>query len=196
MSKWRKNKQNTEAATEQPVGTGQTETPAETAGPVEETEAAPANNFAAAAEKIEATGVDPVAPVDPVTTNKHGVIPDAFGNNVKGERICSGCGIKESETLAKNPRYSFCKGKCVNCYGKTERKTTKPSELTVPQLEEKIAYYKDLLQKKITGAQGSPEVNAIGNVETDTTAASIESHGASVGTQVDTTEELARIENS
>lgn len=143
-------------------------------------EPAATNNFAQAAERVEAAGIEPVAPVEPTTTNKRGVLPDAFGNNVKGERICSGCGIKESETLAKNPRYSFCKGKCVNCYGKTERKTTKASELTVPQLEEKIAFYRDFLQKKLAGAQGLSEGNAIANAETNTDDTAAVASGASV----------------
>lgn len=135
---------NRQPADEQPAGTNAELEPSTVEPPTGE-ETAATNNFAQASERVEATGVDPVVPVEPTTTNKRGVLPDAFGNNVKGERICSVCGVKESETLAKNPRYSFCKGKCVNCYGKTERKTTKPNELTVPQLEEKIAYYRDLL---------------------------------------------------
>jgi hypothetical protein len=150
------------------------------------------NNFAQAAEKIEAAGIEPIAPVEATTTNKRGVLPDAFGNNVKGERICSVCGIKESETLKENPRYSFCKGKCVHCYGKTERKSTKPTELTIPQLEEKIAYYKDLLQKKLAGAQGLTEGNAAESNTNNTVEVSIESHGANVAVKVDD-EELAEV---
>lgn len=156
-------------------------------------ESAPGNNFAEAAEKIEAAGGELVPPIEAVTTKKRGVIPDQFGNNVKGERICRNCGIKESETLAKNPRYSFCKGLCVNCYGKLERKTVKPGDLTIPQLEEKIAYYKDLLQKKLVGAQGLTEGNAIENTEANTANVTIETHGANVDVKVDATEELAEI---
>lgn len=145
-----------------------------------ETSEAATNNFAQAAERVEAAGIEPVVPVEPATTNKRGVLPDAFGNNVKGERICRNCGVQESETLAKNPRYSFCKGLCVNCYGKLERKTAKPSELTVPQLEEKIAFYRDLLQKKLAGAQGLSEGNAIENADATTGEAAAVASGASV----------------
>ena len=195
MSKWR-NKDKKQAVAEQPAEPVQTETQVETAEPVTETKADPAsNNFAEAAEKIEQAGGDPVAPVEPVTSKNRGVIPDQFGNNVKGERICRNCGVKESETLAKNPRYSFCKGLCVNCYGKLERKSVKPSELTVQQLEEKVAYYKDLLQKKLNGAQGLTEGNAIENTEANTAHVTIESHGASVDVKVEPTEQLATIEN-
>jgi hypothetical protein len=180
-----------------PVEDEQQETPVETAEPVEavqtESQDAATNNFAEAAEKLEAQGIEPVAPVEvKKTEGTRGVIPDQFGNNVKGERICSVCGIKESETLAKNPRYSFCKGKCVNCYGKTERKTVKPSDLTIPQLEEKIAYYKDLLAKKV-GAQGLPEGTAIENPNEVTDGVTTETHGASVASTSNTTDELATI---
>lgn len=180
-----------------PVEDVQNETSVETAEPVEAVQTDPQpvaeNNFAKAAENLEAQGIEPVAPVEATTTNKRGVIPDQFGNNIKGERICKNCGIKESETLAKNPRYSFCKGLCVNCYGKLERKTAKPGDLTIPQLEEKIAYYKDLLQKKLVGAQGLPEGSATEDTEANTTNVTIETHGANVDVKVDATEELAEI---
>ena len=158
------------------------------------TEEQSVKSFEEAAAAVEAKGIDPVAPVEVKTTNSRGVIPDQFGNNVKGERICSECGIKESETLAKNPRYSFCKGKCVNCYGKTERKTVKPGDLTIPQLEEKIAYYKDLLAKKLSGAQGLPEGNAIVDSNVATSDESVVTSGANLVPTTDATDELATIE--
>jgi hypothetical protein len=195
MSKFRKHNKAQEDKPKTPVSESSTETTeTDVNQTVVETFKEVSNNFADAAAKIEESGIDPIAPVEATTTKTRGVIPDQFGNNVKGERICKNCGIKESETLAKNPRYSFCKGLCVNCYGKLERKQVKPGELTVPQLEEKIAYYKDLLQKKLVGAQGLPEGNTIENTETNTANASIESHGANVGTQVEPTEQLAAIE--
>ena len=156
-----------------------------------ETDAIPANNFAEAAEKLEAKGIEPIAPVEATVSATRGVLPDAFGNNIKGERICSVCGIKESETLAKNPRYSFCKGKCVNCYGKTERKSTKPEEMTVEQIQAKLAYYTDLLAKK-TGAQGLSEGNADKNVTIVTDNVTIIESGASADAK-DDVETLAEI---
>ncbi len=167
-------------ANEQVVGSAAEETSVvEDAAPVE-TSDANTNNFAQAAERVEAMGVEPIAPIEATTTNKRGVLPDAFGNNVKGERICSGCGIKESETLAKNPRYSFCKGKCVNCYGKTERKTKKPADMTVPELEAKVKYYTDLLAAKLSGAQGLPEGSAIESSTANTDEAAAVASGANV----------------
>lgn len=159
-------------------------------------EPVPANNFAEAAAKVEAAGVDPVAPVEVTKTLSRGVIPDQFGNNVKGERICRNCGIKESETLAKNPRYSFCKGLCVNCYGKLERKTTKPSELSVEQLEAKITSLRELLAKKkaeSNGAQGLPEGNAAENVVINADNVTIVERGANVDATNNAVEELATI---
>jgi hypothetical protein len=160
-----------------------------TGAEADEVEAVPANNFAEAAAGLEAIGVEPVAPVDPVVAATRGVLPDAFGNNKKGERICSVCGIKESETLAKNPRYSFCKGKCVNCYGKTERKTVKPAEMTEEQIKSKIAYYQDLLTKKL-GAQGLPDGSAVENTNVATAEGTIETSGANLDAKAD---ELAAV---
>jgi hypothetical protein len=190
MSKFKDRKaRNQESETQAPESP--VETSAAESGKTEEV--APVNNFAEAAAKLEASGIEPIAPIEPVTTNKRGVLPDAFGNTVKGERICSVCGIKESETLAKNPRYSFCKGKCVNCYGKTERKTTKPSELTIPQIEEKLAYYRDLLQKKLSGAQGLSEGNATENATANTNDTAAVASGANVVSE-DNAETLAQVE--
>lgn len=192
MAKWNKNK-NKQA--EEPVETSvPAETQVETAEQPAETEAvavpAESNNFAVAAKKVEATGVDPVAPVEPTKAQAtRGVLPDAFGNNVKGERICKNCGIKEAETLAKNPRYSFCKGLCVNCYGKIERKSVKPADMTEEQIKAKIAYYKDLLTKKV-GAQGSPEGNATENVTIVTDNVTIVESGANLDAKAD---ELAEV---
>jgi hypothetical protein len=165
---------------------------ATTIAPTPEAEAVPINNFAAAAEAVEAAGGETVPQPEPVKSAARGVLPDKFGNNVKGERICSECGIKESETLAKNPRYSFCKGKCVNCYGKTERKSVKPAEMSVEQIEAKIKYYTDLLTKK-SGAQGLPEVNAAENVTIVTDNVTVVQSGANLGAKAD---ELATVNKS
>jgi len=204
MSKKNRNQNKAQAetlesnATETPVyypGTEvqMTETTLEELEELETIEATPEpvkNNFAVAAEKLEAQGIEPVAPITPVVLPTRGVLPDAFGNNVKGTRICSVCGIQESETLAKNPRYSFCKGKCVNCYGKTERKTQmKPSEMTADQIKAKIAYYSDLLAKS-NGTQGQPEVNAVENTSVITDDTTISDPDANLVTQDD---ELAAI---
>lgn len=174
-------------------------TPEEILVETPEVEAIPTNNFAEAAEILEALGVEPVAPITPSVPvlPSRGVLPDAFGNNIKGQRICSVCGISEAETLAKNPRYSFCKGKCVHCYGKTERKNVKPFEMTKDQIKAKIAYYSDLLAKSNgsqgqppAGTEGQPEVTADLNVTETTTETSIETSGANLDAKVD---ELAEI---
>lgn len=178
MSKWKKKKENQQApAAETPITKPDFDN-----GVI--AEAVPVNNFTVAAEKLEAQGIDPVAPIEPAAVVTRGVLPDAFGNNVKGERICSECGIKESETLAKNPRYSFCKGKCVNCYGKTERKTTKPGEMTVEQIQAKIAYYTDLLAKK-NGSQGRVEGNATEGIVIVTDEVTIVKSGANLDVKAD-----------
>ncbi len=184
-----KENQSTEAPVEAEKSIGE-----ESNEPIQsESEEVPASNFAEAAAKVEAQGIEPVAPVEPVKAvgATRGVLPDKFGNNVKGERICSECGIKESETLAKNPRYSFCKGKCVNCYGKTERKTTKPEEMTVEQITEKINYYSGLLKTK-QEAQGRVEGSAIENVTIVTENVTIVEHGASLDSKAD---ELANVDS-
>lgn len=140
------------------------------------------NNFSITADQIEAAGGDPTSStIEPVTTKIRGVLPDVFGNNVKGERICSVCGIKESETLLKNPRYSFCKGKCVFCYGKTERKVS-PESMTIEQIQSKIDFYTDLLLKQ-NGTQGLSERNAITNPIETTSEDTIVTLGANVGTK-------------
>jgi hypothetical protein len=197
MAKDKKRNRDQQHADEQVIDTPAEQTTSEpsTVEPPtgELTEVTVQNNFATVGDKIETAGGEIAPQPEPVTTKNRGVIPDQFGNNVKGERICSECGVKESETLAKNPRYSFCKGKCVNCYGKTERKVTKPGDLTIEQIEEKLAFYQGLLKIKL-GAQGQPEGNAIENAETNTAAIPIESLGASVGTQEDPTQQLASIE--
>ena len=188
-----KNEETSEQVITETENTIQTEEPVQTEP---ETQTEPVNNFEEAASAVEAQGIEPVALVEvtKAPAGTRGVLPDAFGNTVKGERICKNCGIKESETLAKNPRYSFCKGLCVNCYGKLERKTVKPSELTIPQLEEKIAYYKDLLAKKLSGAQGLPQGIADPNVTIVTDGVTTETHGANVVPTTDPTEQLATIE--
>lgn len=181
MSRFKRKSQPVETQTnETEVPTNQSDEEIITETVVEETqvEVTP-NNFTVAAEKLEAVGIEPIALVEPATTNKRGVIPDQFGNNVKGERICKNCGIKESETLAKNPRYSFCKGLCVNCYGKLERKTVKPDAMTVEQIQAKITYYTDLLNKKI-GEPGRVEESTILNDSTTIDNESVVTHGASV----------------
>lgn len=38
------------------------------------------------------------------------------------ERSCSECGVTEAEMVAKNPRYTLCRGVCVVCYRKMYRK--------------------------------------------------------------------------
>lgn len=152
------------------------------------------NNFADAAAKIEEAGGDATpSTVEPVTTNARGVIPDQFGNNVKGSRVCSNCGILESEMLAKNPRYSLCKGVCVNCYGKLFRKNKKPADMTVEEIEAKIKHYTDLLAAKNNGAQGSPDGSTIENVSEVSSDSAIESRGASGDATIATDEELATI---
>lgn len=37
-------------------------------------------------------------------------------------RSCSECGVAESEMVAKNPKYTLCRGVCVVCYRKIYRK--------------------------------------------------------------------------
>lgn len=55
-----------------------------------------------------------------VTIGKDGI---ARGARVLGlERNCSECGISEAEMVAKNPRYTLCRGVCVVCYRKLYRK--------------------------------------------------------------------------
>lgn len=61
-----------------------------------------------------------VGAVDYFNTNLR---PSANGKRgVKGTRTCNQCGVLEAETLAKNPKYSFCKGICVFCYNKNRSK--------------------------------------------------------------------------
>jgi hypothetical protein len=48
------------------------------------------------------------------------------------ERTCSECGVTEAEMVAKNPRYTLCRGVCVVCYrkmyrGKTDARITNVS---------------------------------------------------------------------
>lgn len=38
------------------------------------------------------------------------------------ERNCSECGVSEAEMVAKNPKYTLCRGVCVVCYRKLYRK--------------------------------------------------------------------------
>lgn len=44
------------------------------------------------------------------------------------DRICSNCGVPEAEMVAKNPRYTLCRGVCVVCYRQMYRK--KPNAIT------------------------------------------------------------------
>jgi hypothetical protein len=156
----------------------QTET--ESSVPVEETvsEETP-QTMAEIGDKIEAAGGEIAPQPEAVTSNTRGVIPDQFGNNVKGERYCKECGVKESVMLEKNPRYSLCKGLCVNCYGKQRKKTTKPEDMTVDQIQAKIKHYQGLLDKKL-GEQGRVEDSAITSTNEDISSSTINTHGASV----------------
>lgn len=44
------------------------------------------------------------------------------------DRTCSNCGVTEAEMVAKNPRYTLCRGVCVVCYRKMFRgKTSVPN---------------------------------------------------------------------
>lgn len=44
------------------------------------------------------------------------------GARVLGKgRSCSNCGVSEAEMVAKNPRYTLCRGVCVVCYRKMFR---------------------------------------------------------------------------
>lgn len=38
------------------------------------------------------------------------------------ERNCNECGVSEAEMVAKNPKYTLCRGVCVVCYRKMYRK--------------------------------------------------------------------------
>ncbi len=38
------------------------------------------------------------------------------------DRHCNECGVSESEMVAKNPKYTLCRGVCVVCYRKLYRK--------------------------------------------------------------------------
>ena len=38
------------------------------------------------------------------------------------ERSCTNCGVSEAVTVAKNPKYTLCRGVCVVCYRKLYRK--------------------------------------------------------------------------
>lgn len=73
-----------------------------------------------------------------------------------GTRHCSECGRAEFHTKKfdksqdpedLNQRYTLCKGVCVYCYAQKRNKKTGTS-LTVPQLEQKIKFYTDLLTAK------------------------------------------------
>lgn len=55
--------------------------------------------------------------------------------SVQGLRRCTDCNILEKDTLAKNPKYSFCKGVCVFCYAKRRSLKNKSPE----QIQAKIA---------------------------------------------------------
>jgi hypothetical protein len=39
------------------------------------------------------------------------------------DRHCTNCGVAESDMVAKNPKYTLCRGVCVVCYRKLYRKT-------------------------------------------------------------------------
>lgn len=40
------------------------------------------------------------------------------------ERNCNECGVSEAEMVAKNPKYTLCRGVCVVCYRRMYRKKT------------------------------------------------------------------------
>ena len=162
------------------------------------------DGWQAAADAVEqTTGVDPTdKPAK--TTGARGVLPDAFGNTVKGERICKNCGVKESETLKKNARYSFCKGYCVNCYNKVARggeNKSKDSELTVEQIEGRIAFFQDLLDKKraqntaSSGAQSDTASTATETPVVSTENATAASSDAPQDSVRDVSEELVAVES-
>ena len=63
--------------------------------------------------------------------------------------------------------------------------------MSVDQIKEKIAYYKDLLDKKLA-QQGDPGSSAIENSTVDTSSSTIDTSGAT-GLNEDTSEQLAEI---
>lgn len=49
------------------------------------------------------------------------------------DRHCAECGVSEAEMVAKNPKYTLCRGVCVVCYRRIYRKSSnKPRENSNP----------------------------------------------------------------
>jgi hypothetical protein len=155
-------------------------------------EHAAGEDFEAAAQVHEETTGKDATTGQPVKNNGN-VKPDAFGITVKGDRICKECGIKESETLKRNSRYSFCKGMCVNCYNKVARgKGTggKEENLTQEQIQGRIQFYTDMLNKVLankTATEGGTQQG-----DSNVSEISAESDGAPQVTS-GVTEELATV---
>lgn len=67
--------------------------------------------------------------------------------SVQGLRRCQDCNVLERDTLAKNPKYSFCKGVCVYCYAKRrslKNKSPESIQLKIEELQKQL----DLLSSK------------------------------------------------
>lgn len=98
---------------------------------------------------------------------KDGKIVFTQKESVRGTRTCPQCGVKESETLKVNDRYSFCSSivqnnpkfasqnkslvdkkemVCIYCYNKNRSRTTTPKSMTLSQINDEIAELETMRQ--------------------------------------------------